>query len=112
MGIKNCKKCGVEYIERDNFKWSCRTHQSEHGGDQWWCCGKKDVNHPGCKRSMHESKEDEEDDDENKMFKQVAHSKNQKCMCCKELGHTIQDCRRDPNMKTREDPQEDLQRIM
>ena len=112
MGIKNCKKCGVEYIERDNFKWSCRTHQSEHGGDQWWCCGKKDVNHPGCKRSMHESKEDEEDDDENKMFKQVAHSKNQKCMCCKELGHTIQECHRDPNMKTREDHKEELQRIM
>ena len=112
MGIKNCKLCGVEYIERDNFKWSCRTHQSDYGGEMWWCCGKADPNTPGCKYSQHESKEDEEDDDEGKKFKELAHAKNQKCLCCKELGHTIQDCHRDPNIKTREDQQEDLQRIM
>lgn len=76
MGIKSCRNCGKEYTEKDNFKWSCRTHQSDYGGEMWWCCGKSDPNTPGCKYSCHESKEDEEDDDEEKKFKELAHNKN------------------------------------
>ena len=25
---KMCKNCGKEYIETENFNWSCRTHKS------------------------------------------------------------------------------------
>ena len=24
---KICKKCGKEYLETENFNWSCRTHR-------------------------------------------------------------------------------------
>ena len=36
---KVCKNCGKDYIETDNFNWSCRTHRSEYSGEIWWCCG-------------------------------------------------------------------------
>jgi hypothetical protein len=26
---KICKKCTREYLEKENFNWSCKTHQSE-----------------------------------------------------------------------------------
>ena len=25
-GIKTCRKCTHEYLEKENFNWSCRTH--------------------------------------------------------------------------------------
>lgn len=37
---KICKNCQKEYLESDNFNWSCTTHQAEWGGKMWWCCGK------------------------------------------------------------------------
>lgn len=46
---KTCKNCNQEYQEKDNFNWSCRTHQSEWGGRVWWCCGKDSKDQPGCK---------------------------------------------------------------
>lgn len=39
---KTCKKCTKEYKEKENFNWSCRTHQSDWGGEMWWCCGKRE----------------------------------------------------------------------
>ena len=59
---KICKKCGKEYNEKENYNWSCRTHQSDWGGEMWWCCGKTSKDDSGCKFSKHESKEDDEDD--------------------------------------------------
>lgn len=59
---KICKKCGKEYLEKENYNWSCRTHQSDRGEDMWWCCGKVSKEAPGCKFSKHESKEDDEDE--------------------------------------------------
>lgn len=29
---KSCKVCGQEYIEKENFNWSCRQHTSSWGG--------------------------------------------------------------------------------
>jgi len=37
---KICKSCGKDYIEKENFNWSCRVHRSEWSGEIWWCCGK------------------------------------------------------------------------
>jgi chromosome segregation ATPase len=39
--VKVCSSCQKEYNEKENFNWSCRTHQSEWGGEMWWCCGKR-----------------------------------------------------------------------
>ena len=38
---KVCKNCSKDYIETENFNWSCRTHRSEFSGEIWWCCGKE-----------------------------------------------------------------------
>jgi len=46
---KTCKKCGKDYFEKENFNWSCCTHQSEYSGELWWCCGKTQKNALGCK---------------------------------------------------------------
>lgn len=68
----------------------------------WWCCGKQGKDQPGCKFSKHECKEDddEEDDDNDKEKNKARQLKNTRCACCKEMGHTIDICPRDPNLKT------------
>jgi hypothetical protein len=59
---KICKKCGKEYLDNENYNWSCRTHLSEWGGEMWWCCGKDVKDALGCKFGKHECKEDEDDE--------------------------------------------------
>lgn len=114
QGIKLCKQCGQEYHEKENFNWSCRTHAYEYGGEIWWCCGKRGKDQPGCKFSKHVSKEDDDEDEE--FAGEKGKGKNLKyarCLCCKELGHLIEDCPRDPNIKTRPlDFEHDFQRIL
>ena len=61
--LKICKNCQKEYNERENYNWSCRTHQSEYGGDMWWCCGKKNKEDPGCKYGKHVTQEDADEDE-------------------------------------------------
>lgn len=56
---KICRNCRKDYSEKENFNWSCRTHQSTFGGEIWWCCGRKNKEDPGCKYSRHEPKDDE-----------------------------------------------------
>mmetsp|Transcript_37135 Transcript_37135/g.56994 ORF Transcript_37135/g.56994 Transcript_37135/m.56994 type:complete len:113 (+) Transcript_37135:1954-2292(+) len=79
----------------------------------WWCCGKRGKNEPGCKFSKHESKEDdeEEEDDHDKEKNKQRHMKYVRCQCCKAIGHTIDNCPRDPNLKTRENAEEDFRRL-
>ena len=105
-----CKNCGHYYNDKENFNWSCRTHLKDWGGKFWWCCGKEEKNSLGCKYAKHVSKEDEEDD-LNFDKKKIDYFKNVKCMCCKELGHRIHECPRDPNFKTKADIEIDEQRI-
>jgi len=66
---KICKNCTKDYIEKENFNWSCRTHRSEWSGEIWWCCGKDIKDQPGCKYAKHESKEEEDemDDEDGKL---------------------------------------------
>ena len=110
-GIKTCKNCNLDYNEKENFNWSCRVHQSEWGGEMWWCCGKTRIDQPGCKFAKHESKDDEHDSDDPFGGKKEEKQKNLKCTCCKEVGHSIEECSRDPNLKTSVSAVSDQERI-
>ena len=107
---KVCKNCGKDYIETENYNWSCRTHRSEFSGEIWWCCGKNTPDAQGCKYSKHESKEDEDEDGLDVEIKSKNNSKI-RCHCCKELGHTIEECPRDPNIRSKVDTELDYERI-
>ena len=61
---KVCKNCGKDYVENENYNWSCRVHLSEYSGEIWWCCGKEGRDQLGCKYSKHESKEEEEEEED------------------------------------------------
>ena len=41
LNQKICRNCNKEFVESENYNWSCRVHQGEYGGEMWWCCGKK-----------------------------------------------------------------------
>jgi len=97
VDLKICKKCSKEYSEKENFNWSCRTHKSDWSGEMWFCCGKDKKEAQGCLFASHEEKKDDEDEDGNQEDVQ------KKCLCCKQMGHFIDDCPRDPNLKTGED---------
>ena len=74
----------------------------------WWCCGKRGRDQQGCKFRKHETKDEDKDDldDGNKNGQTLL--RNVRCLCCKEIGHRIENCTRDPNFKTNKEPEEDL----
>ena len=79
----------------------------------WWCCGKRGKDQPGCRFSKHESKDDEDEDEEKQDEKQKQKQlKYMKCMCCKQMGHTIELCHQDPNLKTKAVIESDFDRIL
>lgn len=94
---KMCKKCKNEYTEKENFNWSCRTHQSAYGESMWWCCGKERKEAAGCIFGKHQSKDDEEEQEEDG---ESDEKKNTICFSCKEKGHKMEECPFDPNYKT------------
>ncbi len=78
----------------------------------WWCCGKRGKDQPGCKFMKHESRdENEEVDMKDKEIERQQMLRYQRCLCCKELGHSIDNCMRDPNFKTIKDIKEESQRV-
>lgn len=84
-----CKNCGVEFNERDNYNWSCKTHVNEYSGEMWWCCLKKGPRAPGCRVGKHESKDDDDDDEEEDAVKKNQKNQYMRCQACKELGHEV-----------------------
>ena len=110
LNQKICKNCGLEYLEPENFNWSCRTHRSEYGGEMWWCCGKRSKESQGCKFSKHETKDDEDEENQNEDGEKDK-VKRIKCFCCRDVGHLAHDCIRDPNIKTGADIEDELFRI-
>ena len=100
-GVQTCLNCKKEYKEDENFNWKCRTHRGEYSeqDDLWWCCLKKGFDTVGCRTSKHIPEIDKGSDDEDK--DQLGKTQQQiKCHCCKEKGHSIENCKRDPNIKT------------
>lgn len=103
--------CTRDFNDKENFNWSCRTHRSEYSGEMWWCCGKTSKEALGCKYSKHKSKE-EDDEDEHIEGVKVTDASRLRCTCCNEKGHVIEQCPRDPNLKSRVDVEQDLDRIL
>ena len=93
LGIKTCKNCAKEFHEKNNLNWSCHLHWSLYDAEteMWWCCGKKGKDQKGCTVQKHEvQNEDEEDDDDEKDKNAIKSQKIQKCLCCKQVGHSIE----------------------
>ena len=88
----------------------CVQHRNlDYGGEMWWCCGKVGKDAPGCRRTRHVSNaEDEEDEDEQR---EDEHKKFVRCASCKEIGHTIENCKNDPNIRTGAKADEEYERI-
>lgn len=110
-GFKTCKNCSKEFSEKENFNWSCKTHRSDYGGEMWWCCGQSGKEAPGCNKSKHDSKDEEEEDQEDNEANKDQSKKYIRCACCKEIGHAIEACTRDPNIKTGAKVEEEYDRI-
>ena len=71
----------------------------------WWCCGKLNEKSAGCKISKHEEKNEDDVDDVNVDDDGIPVTNQKlKCHCCKEIGHLSNQCIRDPNLKTKENP--------
>ena len=49
---KFCIKCEKNFNEKENFNWSCITHQGlfNYENNIWWCCGKIGIKAKGCKQ--------------------------------------------------------------
>jgi len=81
----------------------------------WWCCGKQGRDAPGCKYGKHECREDNEDEDGmgegQEDGEKKGDKKNARCLCCKEKGHSANECKRDPNLLTSKDPENEVERI-
>ena len=87
---------------------------SDWGGEMWWCCGKREKEQLGCKFSKHESKDDDDfaiDPTLTVEEKTKVKNKNVRCMCCKQHGHTIDKCIRDPKYKTNIDFTREQERL-
>lgn len=98
--FQTCKICSQEFVENENFNWSCRTHTSEFSGEMWWCCGKTSKEALGCKFNKHIIRNDEIEEEELIALKAEKRKKNQKCFCCKEYGHEANKCIKDPNYRS------------
>ena len=116
-GLKQCRNCMKEYNDKENYNWSCRTHRSEWSGEMWWCCGKKGKEAAGCKFGKHVHKDDNEEDKDTLLHETLGEEdrmrvlRNQRCLCCKEFGHRTDQCKRDPNLMTQGDMNEEQRRI-
>ena len=99
-----------EYREKENMNWSCTQHVNPtYGGEMWWCCGKVGKDAPGCRKTRHISNNEDSESDTDERDKQE--KKYVRCTSCKEVGHTIENCKNDPNMKTGGKPDEEYNRI-
>ena len=103
-----CRVCQKMYNEAENFNWSCRTHFGDFGGEMWWCCGKPGREAPGCKVTKHVSKEDDDPDSDDSSD---AMNFTIQCSSCKEIGHKNSECPKDPNIRSKQDLENELKRI-
>jgi hypothetical protein len=98
---KICTNCNKTYIITDNFNWSCKRHTGIWNGKSYWCCSNDKKDSPGCIISFH-------------MPNSPGSSPNpstQRCIGCKEKGHSYMDCYKDPNCISTINANDEIQRI-
>lgn len=101
---KFCAMCFQVYNEQENFNWSCKTHKSKLCNDRYWCCNGIGKDAPGCLLSKHITNEELlEQEEKGEVIKY--------CIGCKEVGHSINACPKDPNIQTNVIPHEEIQRL-
>lgn len=89
----SCKRCEKMYDEEENFNWSCRVHFSSY--DSFWlCCGKKERGALGCSTNKHLPADAVE---KLGLAVQAVIVSKEWCIHCKQIGHGIKDCPKDPN---------------
>ena len=106
---KSCIKCRKAFTDSENYNWSCKVHTGAYNGENYWCCGKKGKEAPGCQSSKHVAKEEEEELNRDKDDDKLKYA-SAKCSSCKQLGHEAHECPKDPNVQG-SDPEEDIKRI-
>jgi len=75
----------------------------------YWCWGKTNKDAPGCTVGKHESRDDE--DDATAEEKEERHRHIQ-WLCCKETGHIMDECYKDPNYKYGKSVIEETERLL
>ena len=102
---KFCSRCQKTYFEYENFNWSCKTHHGTIHENVYWCCGKAGKDSLGCVVAKHISKEDHDN------CRSSDHYGSRFCVGCKKHGHSIFDCPKDPNLKSRADLTDESKRL-
>ena len=102
--LKSCTYCDTWFIEKENMNWSCRRHTNKWNGSIYFCCGQTKEKALGCQYSKHISKEEEEEE--------IQKTKKSWCSSCRQHGHSLEDCPKDPNVKGNSDSiREELSRV-
>ncbi|CAI2380348.1 unnamed protein product [Moneuplotes crassus] len=107
---KICYKCNQDFSEKENFKWSCVTHSREWSGKMWWCCGSTDNLNKGCVKDYHVSKSYNDTDKLNN--RETEMQLKTQCRCCKQKGHSTQNCPLDPNYRSNHSISDEYARIL
>lgn len=100
-----CQHCGNQYIEYENYDWSCKKHISAFFKGFYWCCGQTKRNAPGCAKTKHVSIKHASSSDEAEEINEVL------CGSCKQRGHSAHHCTKDPNMQQDDNLEEELRRL-
>ena len=96
----HCIKCQKTFSSNTNSPIACQWHASQWSGTEYWCCGRKSVNAPGCNKTAHVSR-----------GQFLAASAVQRCSSCREQGHAAVACPRDPNVRSKIDSAAELERL-
>ena len=73
-------------------------------GNRYWCCNMVGKDAPGCSLSKHYSKEDMMNIKNFEPFSKF-------CVECKETGHDISSCAKDPNVKNVRNVEDEINRL-
>jgi hypothetical protein len=106
---KICARCQRVYKPADNFKWSCQHHRAKIVNGVWFCCGKIGEGAEGCIRTEHISGEELDEVEKNPgkvVFCNVFVKQN-----CKNKEHNSNECPYDPNVRSGNNPQDELKRL-
>jgi hypothetical protein len=79
----------------------------------WWCCGRVGENAVGCISSKHVPRDEEEEllETQEQEENEKALLAQTKCYSCREFGHRIVFCEKDPNIRSFYETEMELDRV-